>query len=76
MLHNEGAGDLLFRLMGVHSGRAFIINVQLSAEDALTGSGLKPPEYGYAVSRLLQLLTVQVAATGKLALRNTSPKPN
>ncbi len=64
--HTDDGLDLHFRLMGENDGRAFIINVQLSAEDARTGTLLKPPEYGFAVAKLMQLLTVQLAAAGDL----------
>lgn len=73
--HADDGFDLHFRLMGEHDGRAFIINVQLSAEDERTGALLKPPDYGFAVAKLMQLLTVQLAAAGDLSPWITAARP-
>lgn len=46
--------------MGQHDGRAYIVNVQLSAEDTRTGVLLEPSEYAAVVTEVMQLLATQV----------------
>lgn len=58
--HTEGGRSLHFRLMGQHDGRAYIVNVQLSAEDTRTGVLLEPSEYAAVVTEVMQLLATQV----------------
>ena len=47
--------------MGEHKGHAFIVNVQLSAEDERSGALIAPPEYGSVNVKLMRDLSTQLA---------------
>lgn len=61
--HTEGGLSLHYRFMGLHAGRAYIVNVQFSADDEQTAKVLTAAEQARYVAELMQLLGAYATVT-------------
>lgn len=67
-LHGTDGEDLHFRFIGHAKQRQFVVNVQVAAADTKSGEKLKPEEYDFMVSKVLNLILKNLGKTPNPAL--------
>lgn len=67
-LHGTDGEDLHFRFIGHAKQRQFVVNVQVASTDTNTGEQLKPEEYDFMVSKVLNLILKNLGETPNPAL--------